>query len=100
MIYDKQPENLEIDETPEIKTAEELSQLTIEKLISEKTPNQRWAYRHLERMKNQHDSLGPFVAWLYKQLDDGDDHPLTLIMLRLALVAVADYSEQYGASNK
>ena len=51
-------------------------------------------------MKNQHESLGPFVAWLYKQLDDGSDHPLTLIMLRLALVAVADYAEQYGAENK
>ena len=100
MIYEGQPDNVEISEAPEIKTAKELAEITIAKLLAEKSPNQRWAYRHLESMKNQHESLGPFVAWLYKQLDDGSDHPLTLIMLRLALVSVADYAEQYGAENK
>ena len=100
MTLDGQPDNLEVQETPEIKTAKELADITIAKLLAEKSPNQRWAYRHLERMKTQHESGGPFVAWWYKQIDDGDEHPLTLIMLRLALVAVSDYVDQYGAENR
>lgn len=73
-----------------------MADMAMEKLLTEHGDNKRWSYKHLESLKAQHESIGPFTAWLYRQLDDNKDHPLALTMLRLALVSTAEYVQIYG----
>ena len=96
MTFSGQPDDINVQENPEIKEAKALADMAMGKLATEHYDNKRWSYRHLEQLKTQHESIGPFTAWLYRQLDDNKDHPLVLTMLRLALVATAEYAQVYG----
>ena len=91
-----QPDDIQVHENPEIREATAMADMALEKLMAEHGDNKRWSYKHLEQLKSQHESIGPFTAWLYRQLDDNKEHPLALTMLRLALVSTAEYAQVYG----